>query len=404
MKNYSTIFKCRLCSSRRLSKLFSLGNLYISTFVKKPGRNIGRAPLELVWCNKCTLVQLKHTAKQELLYSGNYWYESGLNKIIVNDLKNIVRIGLRMVKYKIGDCWLDLGANDGTLLSFIPRKWVRIGVEPAKNLYPIMSRHADIKYNSFWNSELLTKHFEATTGRFDMSIKIISAIGMFYDMDDPGQFVRDVTKVLHKDGIFIAQLMTAKQMLEKNDVGNICHEHIEYYSYKSLVYLFEKNGLEIFKVEENDINGGSYRLYARHFRKGSVRHAENVTKKAYKDFYRRIQQNRDNCVKFIEKCKEYGEKVYAYGASTKGNTILQWFGFTKKDIVGVAEIHPNKIGKFTVGSNIPIIKEDEVKEKADWFLILPFAFKDSFIKRNKNWLASGGKFIFSTPKFEIYAK
>ncbi len=392
---YITRHTCRLCGSERLTGLFSLGNLYISTFVKASGENIGKAPLELLWCEDCTLVQLKHTAPQELLYSGHYWYRSGLNQIIIDDLKEITEVAQKMVELRDGDILLDIGANDGTLLSFYPRECVKVGCEPATNLINELREKCDVVMDSFWNYD---NYIEKVGVR---KAKIITAIGMFYDMEDPNQFIRDAARVLDDDGIFVAQLMTAKAMLDKNDLGNICHEHIEYYSYESLKYLFEKNGLEIFKVEENSINGGSYRLFARKYQTGSIDYQENITKQDYLDFADRIEESKRKCVELIRQLNRDGKKVYGYGASTKGNTILQYYGLGPEDIKGVAEISEEKFGKFTVGSDIPIVEERIVKEDADYFLVLPYAFKDSFLRNNKDWMDKGGKFIFALPELEV---
>lgn len=390
------IKKCRVCGSEDLSDLFSLGDLYLSTFVDKEGENIGQAPITLVWCENCTLVQMKHTAPQELMYSHHYWYRSGLNKVIIDDLKEIAETALKMVHIKPQDIVLDIGANDGTLLRFYPSTLVKIGCEPATNLVGELKKIADIVIEDFWEYE---KHKDFFS---EKKAKIITAIGMFYDMDDPGQFIKDAVKALAPDGIFITQLMTSKPMLEKNDVGNICHEHLEFYSYASLKYLFEQNGLEIFKVGENGINGGSYRLFARHYKSGSIDYPENITKEDYVEFAKRVQKNKEDCVKVIKDIVGQGKKVYVYGASTKGNTILQYYGLGKDVIKGAAEIHPEKIGKYTVGSHIPIIKEEEAKKDADYFLVLPFAFREVFIKREQEWLRKGGTFIFCTPNVEMY--
>jgi len=395
---YKEVNACRVCGSNKLDKLFSLGDLFLSTFVDKEGDNIGNAPLDLVWCDNCTLVQLKHTAPQELLYSGHYWYRSGLNKVIIDDLKEITEAARSMVKLKERDIVLDIGANDGTLLGFYPKIYNRIGCEPAKNLIEDLKKGADLVIDDFWDYEKYRYLFSTKKA------KIITAIGMFYDMDDPGQFIRDSVKALDREGIFITQLMTSKQMIEKNDVGNLVHEHLEYYSYDSLRYLFEKNGLEIFKVEENGINGGSYRLFARHYSNGSIDYPEKITKKDYLDFAERIKKNKEDCVNLIKQIASEGKKIYGYGASTKGNTILQYYGLDKNLITGIAEIHPEKIGKLTVGTHIPIVKEEEAKKDADYFMVLPFAFKEGFIKREKEWLSKGGSFIFCTPEVEVYSE
>lgn len=389
------IEKCRLCGSTDFEKLFSLGDLYISTFVERPGENIGKAPLTLLWCNGCSLVQLEHTAPQELLYSGHYWYRSGLNKVIINDLKEISEIGAKMTSLRGGDLVLDIGANDGTLLSFYPKECIKVGCEPATNLTGELKKHADMCINDFWKYD----RFEQMFG--NKKAKIITAIGMFYDMEDPNQFIRDSAKALDKEGVFIAQLMTSKPMLEQNDLGNICHEHIEYYSYKSLKYLFERNGLEIFRVEENSINGGSYRLFARHYQKGSIEYQEDITKESYLQFAKRIEKNKEDFLKFVEKALKEGKKIYGYAASTKGNTILQYYGLNSNHIKGIAEISEEKLGKYTVGSNIPIISESKAKEDADFLIIFPYAFKDSFVQREREWLEKGGKFIVPLPQFEI---
>jgi hypothetical protein len=394
---YTTRQNCRVCSSDRLTPLFSLGNLHISTFVKNPGESIGKAPLELVWCDDCTLVQLRHTAPQELMYSGHYWYHSGLNLVIVKDLKEIAETATKMTNLGLEDVVLDIGANDGTLLSFYPKTCVRVGCEPATNLFDEMKRNCDFAIPDFWNYEIFRKAIGS-----DKKAKIITAIGMFYDMEDPNQFIRDSEEALDKEGVFIAQLMTSKKMLEKNDVGNICHEHIEYYSYESLRRLFEGNGLEIFKVEENSINGGSYRLFARKYRNGSVEYPEHLTQADYLEFAGRIEKNKQDCVDLIRGLNQQGKRVYGYGASTKGNTILQYYGLNPREIKGIAEISKEKFGKYTVGTDIPIIPEEEAKRNADYLLILPYAFRDTFVQKESEWIGKGGKFIFALPQVEIY--
>lgn len=392
---YTTRKNCRVCGSEKLTPVFSLGNLYISTFVRKKGENIGRAPLELVFCEHCTLLQLKHTAPQELMYSKHYWYRSGLNPVIVEDLKRIARVAQRLVKLKKRNIVLDIGANDGTLLKYYPKTLIRVGCEPAINLLPELKKVTEYIIGDFWNHEAWKKMFG------EKKAKVITAVGMFYDMEDPNQFIKDAAKTLDKNGIFIAQLMCLKPMLEKNDLGNLCHEHLEYYSYKSLVELFERNGLEIFKVEENDINGGSYRIFARHLKTGSIPYSENITKKDYFAFYKRIQQNKKKCLNFIKKEVKKGKKVYAYGASTKGNTILQYYGLSNKLIAGAADKDVQKWGKYMVGTHIPIVSEEKARKEADYFLVLPWAFFEEFCKREKDWLKRGGKFILPIPKFRV---
>ena len=393
--NYATRKTCRVCGSKELTPIFSLGNLYVSTFVNKLGENIGRAPLKLVYCENCTLLQLQHTAPQELMYSRHYWYKSGINPVISKDLKEIAKKAQKIAKPKKGDNVLDIGANDGTLLKYYPKNLILVGCEPATNLLSELKKVTKYVIGDFWTN----KEWQKIMG--EKKAKIITAIGMFYDMEDPNQFIRDAARALSEDGIFIAQLMCLRPMMEKNDVGNICHEHLEFYSYRSLVELFERNGLEIFKVEENNINGGSYRLFARHIKTGSIDYLEKITKKDYRDFFKRIENNKKWCVDFIKKEAGKGKKIYVYGASTKGNTILQYYGLDNKLISGAADKSSEKWGKYTVGTNIPVVREEEARKKADYFLVLPWAFFDTFYKREKAWLKKGGKFIVPIPKFKV---
>lgn len=373
---------CRICESP-IKTLFNLGDLYVSTFVKKGEEGI-KAPLEMTICEnkECELVQLRHTAPQELMYTGHYWYRSGLNPKIVNDLKDIVEVGMREIGNTGPGTWFDIGANDGTLLSFVPESWSRVGVEPAKNFAKELRKNCSLYTDEFWEDTKFPKQ---------LGTCVITAIGMFYDSENPNKFISRVKEVLPADGVFISQLMTLYPMIEKNDLGNICHEHLEYYSYKSLVQLFERNGLEIYKVEENDINGGSYRLFARHYKTGSVKHDE--PKVDFQAFYDRLVKNREEVKEFIK-----DKKVYGYGASTKFNTILQWYDIK---LEGIADKSQEKWGLYTIGTQIPIISEDEARKKARYFLIGPWGFADVFLERELAWRDSGGLFITHTPTFKV---
>ncbi len=396
--DYTTRKTCRVCGHNELTPLFSLGKIYVSTFVNSEAVESIKAPLELVFCENCTLVQLKHTAPQELLYTRHYWYHSGINPVISQDLKEITQIAGRMVNLDEGDIVLDIGANDGTMLKYYPDNLVRVGCEPAVNLVPELKKVTPWVIDDFWSYEAWQKIFG------DRKARVITAFGMFYDMEDPNQFIRDAAMALDEDGIFISQLMCLRPMVEKNDLGNICHEHLEYYSYDSLKYLFQKNGLEVFRVEENEINGGSYRLFARHYKAGSINYDEKYTKKDFEDFYQRIVENKKACVGFIKQEVKKGKKVYVYGASTKGNTILQYYGLNNKLVKAAADKDPQKWGKYTVGSWIPIVGEEEARKEADYFLVLPWAFFNTFYEREKEWLGRGGKFIVPVPGFRVVGK
>ena len=392
---------CLLCKNKKIKEIFSLGSLFVSNFVEKKNINKGiKAPLKLLYCNNCDLIQLSHIAPQEIMYKRFYWYRSGITKTMKLGLHNLFKESLKHVKMKPKDVVLDIGANDGTLLNYYKKKnYITIGCEPAKNLQKYLKKNCNYPLNNFWSELELNKIINKNNLK---KPKIITAIGMFYDLEDPNQFIRDAANSLDKNGIFIAQLMCLKSMIDKNDLGNICHEHIEFYSLKSIKYLFENNGMEIFKIEENDINGGSYRIYCRKLKYGSIKLPKENVLKLMNDFIERVKNNKKNIINFINKKNKENKKVFLYGASTKGNTLLQYYGINSKMIPFAAERSPEKWGRYTIGSGIKIISEKKARSlNPDYFFVTPWGFIKEFIKREKKWLKKGGSFILPFPKFKL---
>tara|TARA_B100000575_G_C23137420_1_gene661104 strand:- start:1596 stop:2819 length:1224 start_codon:yes stop_codon:yes gene_type:complete len=398
------VTKCLLCKNNKLKSLFDLGNLYVSNFVKKKDINKGtKSRLNLLYCNKCTLIQLSHLAPQEIMYRRFYWYKSGVTKTMREGLKELFYDCVAEAKLKRNDVVLDIGANDGTLLKYFKkRKFKTIGCEPANNLKNELKKNCNYIIDNFWSKKAL---FKILNKKKVKKPKLITAIGMFYDLEDPNKFIKDAAESLDENGIFVAQLMSFKSMIDKNDLGNICHEHIEFYSFKSIKYLFEKNGLEIFKISSNDINGGSHRFYCRKFNKGSIKLPNENVIKMMKEFVYRVKKNKMTTLKFINKQIKKNKKIFLYGASTKGNTVLQYYGLNKRIIPYAAERTPFKWGKYTIGTGIKIISEKEAKKlKPDFFFVTPWGFIKEFIKREKNWLNKGGKFILPFPQMKIIGK
>jgi hypothetical protein len=314
-------------------------------------------------------------------------------------LKDIYKSSLKYIKLCKNDVVLDIGANDGTLLKYYNKNIKTIGCEPAKNLVSELKKNCNYVLNDFWSYNKLNNILKKKKLK---KPKIIMAIGMFYDLENPNKFIRDSALALDKKGIFIAQLMCLKSMIDKNDIGNICHEHIEFYSLKSLKYLFESNGLEIFRIEENDINGGSYRIFCRKLNKGSVELAKENVLTSVKKFVKRVKKNKSITMKFINREVRKGKKIFLYGASTKGNTLLQYYNLNNKIIPLAAERSPEKWNKFTIGTGIKIIPEKKARKlNPDYFLVAPWSFIKEFVKRESAWLKKGGKFIVPFPKFKL---
>jgi len=398
------VTKCLLCSNKKLVKMFYLGNFFVSNFVNKKNILKGniKCPLNLLYCKKCTLIQLSHIAPQELMYKRFYWYKSGVTKTMRDGLKELYNSTLKHINLTSKDVILDIGANDGTLLKNYKNKYITIGCEPAKNLIRSLKKNCKYVINNFWSHKNLFKIIKKYKLR---KPKLITAIGMFYDLENPNKFIRDAAESLHDEGIFVAQLMCLKSMIEKNDIGNICHEHIEFYSLNSLKYLFENNGLEIFKIEENNINGGSYRIFCRKFKNGSIRLKNENINLMMKKFIKRVKFNKKIMINFIKKQKKQNKNIYLYGASTKGNTLLQYYNLNFKTIPFAAERSPEKWNKYTVGTGIKIISEKSARKlNPDYFLVTPWGFINEFIRRESNWLKKGGKFIVPFPKLRIIGK
>ena len=393
------ITKCRLCKNNELKKIYNFGNHYVSNFVVKSSIKKGiKAPLKLVYCKKCHLLQLEHSAPQEIMYKKFYWYKSGITKTMREGLRELYKDIKKNCRIKQGDVILDIGANDGTLLKYFKKdKIVTIGCEPAKNLKDELKKNCHYMINDFWHK----KHLKKIPFKHQ-KLKVVSAIGMFYDLEDPSEFIKHAAESLDDDGIFVAQLMCSHSMFKTNDLGNICHEHLEYYSYNSLKYLFEKNGLKIFKMSENKINGGSYRIYCKKNIEKSIKYKERASYKDIIKFISRVKQNKIKTLAFIKKNIKLGKKIFLYGASTKGNTLLQYYGLTNKEIPYASERTQTKWGKYTIGSGVKIISEENARKlKPDYFFVMPYGFINEFIKREKKWLQSGGKFLLPYPNFKV---
>lgn len=398
---------CRVCGSSKLVPLFSLGEQFVSDFVDNPCQGI-RCPIDLELCKECTLVQLKHTAPQELLYTRHYWYRSGVTDTMKKALRDVTRTAEMIMDLQPGDVVLDIGSNDGSLLrSYEVPGLVTVGVEPATNLAEEGRRGISHFINDFWSFERY-EGFPPAKG--------ITAIGMFYDLEEPGAFIRDVSLALDDDGLFIAQLMCLKNMIALGDIGNFAHEHLEFYSLKSLDRLFGEHGLEIVGLDTNNVNGESYRLFIQHKRRNpymplpfeltkNLRHARKqeaeweLDKPAtFKRFYQHMEAVKAKVAGFIQRKVESGKRVWVYGASTKGNVILQYMNLDAKLIHAAADRSPEKWGKFTIGTGIPIESEANFRMcRPDYALMLPYAFEQEFLKREVGWLMSGGKFIIPLP-------
>ncbi len=401
--------------------MLSLGDQYLaSNFSISPDfppveRTI---PLELVRCDPerdqaaCGLVQMRHTVPSDLMYS-SYGYRSGINQTMTDHLGGIARGLEQRVQLRAGDLVVDIGANDGTtLLQYQTKGATYVGFEPS-NIQPEQPTPHLRFIKDYFSAKSLRKNVAA--GR----AKIVTSIAMFYDLEEPNRFVADVAEVLADDGLWVLEMSYLPSMLEKNSFDTICHEHLEYYALTPLERLLGKHGLQVADAELNDANGGSIRVTAclegspHRVRSDKTRAAIYALKKRefelqldtpapYAAFAQRIEKIRADLPALLTKLRKEGKKVYGYGASTKGNVILQYCGLDKSHLYGIADRNPAKWGASTLGTQIPIVSEDEMRAaKPDYLLVLPWHFMREFRAREEAFLARGGKFIVPVPQVEI---
>lgn len=408
---------CRVCGSSALTKVIDLGEQYLQGSFVKPGKELPamrKIPTTLLRCdptkdeNACGLLQMAHSVPSEILYAA-YWYRSGTNETMRNHLKGIA-LEAAGIMAKENALVLDIGCNDGTLLNYYPKEFIKFGVDPSDVAQEVKGDISVIQ-DIFPSAELATK----TQGkRFD----IITSIAVFYDLEDPVDFVRSIKTSLSDEGLWVFEMSYMPSMLKLNSYDTICHEHLEYYSLAAVENVLKRADMKIIKVSLNDINGGSLRCYATHatnFRfkiDGFARSIKTLrqeefdmqldTDRPYKNFQERIDMHRSELVSLLQRLKKDGKKIHVYGASTKGNTILQWCGLNNDIIDCAADRNPDKDGARTLGTDIPIVSEAKSRAmKPDYYLVLPWHFKEEFLIREKKTLDSGVGMIFPLPSIEI---
>ncbi|MDH7567898.1 MAG: class I SAM-dependent methyltransferase [Clostridiales bacterium] len=407
---YSEISDCRICHSSNLITVLSLGQQSLTgVFPKDPTNKITTGPLELVWCTHCGLLQLKQSYNLSEMYGDNYGYRSGLNISMVRHLTNKIKTLEKFVKLSENDLVVDIGSNDATSLKAYTVKCQKVGIDPTgikfKEYY---SEDIDL-IPDFFSAELFTKKYP------DLKAKIVTSIAMFYDLEDPVAFVKDVEIILSDNGIWHFEQSYMPSMIRTNAYDTICHEHLEYYSFKVVKNLLEHCGLRIIDVQMNAINGGSFAVTAckknAPYRSNHpviewmLRQEDDMrldTPKPYRNFEEKVFLHRKNLLELIEALISDGKIIFGYGASTKGNVLLQFCGITRKHIPYIAEVNKDKFGCYTPGTHIPIISEEEARAmKPDYFLVLPWHFKHSILEREREFIENGGKFIFPLPEIEI---
>jgi len=407
---YREISKCRISGSTNLLTVLSLGEQCLTgVFPKSSSEPITKGPLDLVWCPDSGLLQLKQSYSLDEMYGDNYGYRSGLNRSMVVHLTNKIAALERLVNLSVSDLVIDIGSNDATSLKAYSGHHRKVGIDPTGKKFAQYYTDDITLLPDFFSAQLFRAKFPHDRA------KIITSIAMFYDLENPVAFVRDIESVLADDGVWHFEQSYMPSMLRTHSYDTICHEHLEFYSFKVIKMLLESCGMRVVDVQMNAINGGSFAVTA--CKKGSayrsnapvidwmLQQEEDLgldTPRPYREFEEKVFKHRKHLTGLMDAILGDGKTIFGYGASTKGNVLLQFCGLTTKQIPFIAEVNEQKFGCFTPGTNIPIISEKEAHAmKPDYFLVLPWHFKSTILEREKEYIAKGGKFIFPLPEIEI---
>lgn len=411
--------KCRICGNTNLVEVLNLGNQVLScVFPSESERDPSNSPLVLAKCQSdgstdvCGLVQLKHTAELSKMYGATYGYHSSLSPTMVKHLESKVNQLVSLAKPKQNDLILDIGCNDGTLLNAYSKygKFRRFGIDPSSEKFKqYFQADVDVTFDFFSG-----KIARAVFG--DAKCKIVTSIAMFYDLDDPRSFVNDVASCLHDEGIWALELSYLPMLLNQLTYDQICHEHVTYYGLRELQYLFAEAGLKVIDLSFNDMNGGSLYVLVAHQGSaysinqdaidGALIQERNLNSlEPYKRYARRIGQHKDDVRQFFEHCKVNGKRVFGYGASTKGNIVLNYCEITREMLPAIGDLNTEKHGRFTPGTRIPILSHEKIKEfKPDFLFVLVWHFRTEVIRSEMHYLESGGKLVFHLPRFHVVTK
>ena len=402
------ISNCRICKSSKLVNLFSLGKLCFTGKFPSKKQIIKKEPIKLILCKNCQLVQLAHNFDLKYLYGPDYGYRTGINKTMLNHVRDITRLLTRKKSLKKTDMVLDIASNDGSLLNSYKSSVIKFGIDPILKKYEKNYKNIDYYLADFFSAKKVMKK---TKKKF----KIITALSVFYDARNPNSFLLDVKKILDNDGIFLLEFADLSSIIKFKMFDTICHEHLEYYSTKVICDLAKKHKLRVFDIKQNDINGGSKQYFICHTESRIKSKKEKINEilknenklelnkiGTFRKFIKEINSSKIKLSKKLEYLKSRGKIVHCYGASTKGNVLLQYYKIDRKLIEYAAERNEKKYGYYTPGSRIKIISEKLSRLLGpEYYLVLPWHFKKEILQRELKIRKKGVKFIFPLPNLKI---
>jgi hypothetical protein len=407
---YAALQRCRVSGSKTLVPILDLGEQALTgIFPRTENEPVTAGPLRLVWCPESGLLQLAHSYNPREMYGDNYGYRSGLNQSMVRHLTQKVGELIKVAELQPGETVLDIGSNDGTTLkAYTVPGLCRVGIDPTGRKFSQYYPDDITLLPDFFSAELFRK---AGCQR----PKIVTSIAMFYDLDDPIGFTQEIERILAPGGVWHFEQSYMPSMLRMTSYDTVCHEHLEYYSLGVVTNILAAAEMRVLDVKMNGVNGGSFAVTAvrkQDPRRGSeaviswlLEQEERMglgTTRPYRDFEERVYRHRADLVRLLKVLAAEGKKVVGYGASTKGNVVLQFCGISTSEVQAIAEVNADKFGSMTPGTHIPIISEAEARAmKPDYFLVLPWHFKQGIVEREQEFLAAGGRLILPFPEIEI---
>jgi len=390
--------QCRICTGP-LELLCDLGDQFLTGRFPAPDEpDPPRGPLRLLSCTRCGLLQLSRTYDLRQMYGPTYGYKSSTNEAMVEHLCGIAGKLQALVQLEPGDSILDIGCNDGTLLSAFKAVGLhKIGIDPSSSKFELPN-----------DVQLHVDFFPASKISLP-KLKLITSVAMFYDVHDPLNFMASIEKALTDDGVWFSEQLYAPHMLRNTAYDSICHEHLCYYGFKQIKDMAGKCGLKIIDGEVNDVNGASFQFVAAKTSASYLINEAKLNKLARleddmgalkKSFVGGLAGVKQRIGAFFSK----NGSVLGYGASTKGNVLIQHCGITAAQMPFIADRYPWKVGRVTPGSRIPIISEKDARQmNPKHFFVFPWHFRDGIISREWDFLSRGGRLVFPLPRFEIIA-
>ena len=401
---------CRNCKSNKLKKVITVGSQPLSgIFYKNKKFNLKKYSLDLFKCLNCKLIQLYKSAKSHQMFGETYEYRTSLSNLMISHIKNKIKYLKKKNLIKHNSSILDIGSNDGTFLNNLNKSMQLIGIDPAAEKFKHLYKKNIIFCNNFFSKKNIENFFKKKTGK-KIQFDLITSFAMFYDVEKPNSFCQDVCKLLKKNGVWVLELSYLPLMLKNLTYDQICHEHLTYYDLTVFKRIIEKHNLRIIDVSLNEINGGSIEIMCA--KKNSkfkinkkkinkiLKDEMKISEKSYENFNKRINKVRTLLQMFLNLNSK--KKIIGYGASTKGNIVLNHCQIKNTQIKEICDGSEKKISKYTPGSNIKIISKEKMrKKKPDYLLVLIWSFRKEVIKQELNFLRNGGKLIFHLPRFHI---